>query len=251
MNDASGLQPAFELAARYRLGLVALDGVTAGLDPALWRMVTSFRNDGSVSSRTAGYQLSWQVLDQSGKVVREARLPLGEARITFLAPGEEGRYQLAVGIVDAEGALVAPETRRPVEVAPPPPPTPTPTTGFVIDPVPGDYPTRAPPPDEVDISRPPVKVSAVPPELDVEADASLRVAEAVVRSGPGVRFDELTGVRSGELFTLLARDSSGSWLRVRLVKTGLEGWILAEFLALNLDPDELPVEEPATPTPAS
>ncbi len=50
-----------------------------------------------------------------------------------------------------------------------------------------------------------------------------------VRSGPGVGYDPITIVNSGELVGLIGRRALGPWVRVRL-DSGLEGWVNSSLL---------------------
>ena len=44
--------------------------------------------------------------------------------------------------------------------------------------------------------------------------------------------------------------ADGRWLLVRLLSTGVEGWVSTELLTLTIDAETVPVATPAdTPTP--
>jgi hypothetical protein len=249
LNDALGLRPAFEIAARYRLGRLALHGIEAGLDPALWPMVRAFQRSGEAAATEEDYQLAWKLTDSEGKVVREAQQPLNVSEFRFRAPELEGSYELKVDLVTSAGSLVAPGPARHVTVgAPlPPPPTATPQM-FFVDPTPESAATRPPPPDELSIDREPVRADVPPsnapgPEAEAPSDAVVSMPEAVLRAGPGVQHEVVSSARQGELLAVLGRSANQRWYQVRMEATGVVGWIRDEFVDLNVDPDALPVVE--------
>lgn len=69
-----------------------------------------------------------------------------------------------------------------------------------------------------------------------------------VRDGAGPGFTRLLTVRQGTVFTLLARNSTTSWVKVALA-TGLQGWVNASYITTTHDVASLPVEGVA-PAPA-
>lgn len=251
INDARGLRPAFEIALRYRLGQLALHGVEAGLDPALWPLVRSFRLGGLDPPSANDYQLEWQLLADDGRVAREARQPLGVADFRFRAPADEGHYRLRVDLVTGDGNLVAPGLPRDLTVgpAPPPPPTPTPPT-LLIEPTRSSPATRPPPADELTINRPPVTANVTPSDSEREAaDAVVSLPEGVLRGGPGVSHPVVSSIRQGERLNMVGRSTNGKWYLVSVEATGVTGWVRDEFVELNVDPSSVPTlsETPAAP----
>ncbi len=247
LNDAAGLKPAFDIATRYRLARLALDGVAAGLDPSLWRMVQAYINKDEAQSPGGGYRLAWQLLDEDGRVVQEAFQPLDEPTFRFQAPHQEGRYRLAVHLASDEGRIIALGGSKDVYVAPPPPPTPPPTLNVItIPPTPETIVTAPPPPDERYINRNPVRAKPVTTEEPGEFDATVAFATVELRAGPGFGFEVISDLRPGERLQLAGRSPNGEWLKVRLLATGVEGWVRAELLELKVDADVLPVVEPVT-----
>jgi hypothetical protein len=249
LNDALGLRPAFQIAARYRLGRLALHGIEAGLDPALWPMIRAFQRSGEAPAVEEDYQLAWQLTDQEGRVVREAQQPLNVAEFRFRAPDIEGSYELKVNLVTSAGGLVAPGPARPVTIGPPLPPPPTPTAPvFFLDPTPESAATRPPPPDERSIDREPVRAdvdTSLVTGMGTEqpSDAIVSMPEAVLRAGPGVQHEVVSSARQGELLAVLGRSSNQRWYQVRMEATGVIGWIRDEFVDLTIDPDSLSVTE--------
>jgi hypothetical protein len=243
INDAKGLTPAFEIAARYRVGLLALHGVEAGLDPALWPLVRRFQRGESIAGDDSDYQLEWQLLDETGEVVREAHQPLGVFSFRFQAPVDQGQYRLRVDLITGDGDLVAPGLPREVAVAPPPPPPPTPTPPrLLIEPTRSSPATRPPPVDELAISRAPVLANVTPADVDRDdADAVVSLPEGVLRDGPGVQHAVVSSVRQGERLTLTGRSANEKWYLVTIEATGVSGWIRDEFVSLNVDPAGVPV----------
>jgi hypothetical protein len=250
LNDAEGLKPAFDIAGRYRLGRLALQGVSAGLDPALWHLVQTFRETGEAELVPGSYQLTWQLLDDLGTVVREAQQPLADTVFAFRAPETEGHYQLAVNLVGADGRLVVPGKPRLLVVGPPPPPTPTPTPPRILMIPTVESAATEPPPRDESTSREPITANVTPRSVSARTfDATLAYPLGVLRSGPGTRYSEVGDAKAGDAFDVLARNDDASWLRVRLAATGVEGWILADSLEILVEIASLPTEESATPTP--
>ncbi len=255
MNDAAGLTPAFDIAIRYRLSRVALDGVSVGLDPSIWRMVRTFTAGGEVPAVPSSYRLTWRLLDENGKLVQEAVQPLDDPVFRFLAPSNEGAYQLSVSLVNDENRLVAYGDTWRVEVGAPLPPPPTPTTNAIaIVPTPETYVTAPAPADEARLQRTPVRVLVEgTPEAEEEGDYDGTVAypSAELRDRPSLGGDQLSDLRIGQRVRVLGRDAGGRWLKVRVLSTGVEGWVYAQVLDLLIDAGRLPVITPPTATPRS
>ncbi|MFN2115821.1 MAG: hypothetical protein ACK2T6_08895, partial [Anaerolineae bacterium] len=127
LNDADGLKPAFDIAAKYRLGRLALDGVESGLDPSLWQMVRGFIETGEAVAPNVRYRLRWQLTDGSGRVIQQATQALGDSSFAFRAPTTQGNYRLGVNLITGDDVVAALGSTADVLVAPPPPPTPLPT----------------------------------------------------------------------------------------------------------------------------
>lgn len=248
LNDAAGLKPAFDIAERYRLSRVALDGVEAGLDPALWGMVKAFLSDGQAIVPSQSYRLQWQLVDADGKVVHESLQPLTDASFTVRAPDRGGVFRLGVNLVTEEGRLAAVGSAAEVRVAPPPPPTPTPTPlTIIIGPTPETIVTAPAPRDEELVQRTPVRVSGAP-ETATPApnDGIVTFATAELRTGPGLSYAVISDLRVGERFTAHGRSTDDQWFWVRLGATGVEGWVLAELVEVGLPTDQLAVHDAAT-----
>ncbi|MFN2115832.1 MAG: SH3 domain-containing protein, partial [Anaerolineae bacterium] len=133
----------------------------------------------------------------------------------------------------------------------PPPPTPLPTQRVIRElPTPLPYQT-APPPQDEDAVRTPVRIAATPEGTGTAMayDAVVDVAEAAMRDGPGVRFDVTSTLRAGDRLGLVGRTADGSWLLVRVLSTGVEGWVLADLLQLELPAARAPIIETPTATP--
>ena len=250
LNDADGLAAAFEVAAHYRLGRLALDGVSASNDPRVWNLVSAFIENGRAEAPDIRYMLRWQLIDSEGRVVEESMQAVDDAIFRFTAPAAEGKYRLSVDLVTGDGALAAVGIPLPVLVAPAPPPSPTPTTfALRVLPTPESYATVPPPIDEIGVTRTPVRVGATAaagtlvPEAAWNAEISF--AEASLRSEPRVSSELLSDLRRGDRLLILEREANGDWLRVRVTATGIEGWVLARLVT-----DRPPTEEPtSTQTP--
>jgi spore germination protein YaaH len=253
LNDAEGLAPAFRVAARYHLGRLALDGVSSGLDPFVWRMVEGFVANNEVVAPAASYQLRWRLSDPSGTVVQEAVQPLEEPTFAFRAPPALGEYTLAVDLLTGERELAALGNAMPVRVAPAPRATPTPTPlVFTFQPTPERYET-APPPIDERVTRTPVRIAAGDrggPDLGAgdDYDATFDASGGLLRAGPSTLDEVVADLRPGDRLALLERSTDRLWWRVRMLSTGLEGWVAADLLRLR--PTSLPGAD-RTPTPTS
>jgi hypothetical protein len=253
LNDASGLKPAFDIAARYRLGRLDLDGVSAGLDPSLWQLVQTFRDEGraELDPKAYAYQLDWQLLDDTGAVVREAVQPVDATTFQFRAPEAEGSYRLSVDLVDGNGRLVAPGSTVPVTVGPPPLPTPSPTPLVVlIAPTPENPVTMPPPSDELAIHRDPIlaNVTAQAVVSDVY-DASVIMPDSVLRAGPSTQTAVAGDIDVGDRLDVMGRSSDARWYWVRVAATGVTGWAYADVIELRVDGGSVPEILEPTPTP--
>ena len=76
-----------------------------------------------------------------------------------------------------------------------------------------------------------------PPATGVTATVSS--AGLNMRSGPGTGHDPIKAYTRGTELQVLARDRTGSWLKVR-APDGQEGWMSTGFLQVNGSLDEVP-----------
>jgi hypothetical protein len=258
INDASGLEPAFDLAARYRLGTLALDSVAAGLDPAVWQLVETFQAEGRAAAPEVHYRLLWQLVDADGRVLQQANQPLEEAAFAFRAPDERGTYQLRADLVTAAGVVAAVGRPSDVLVAPPPPPPPTATPRIIlIPPTPESVVTAAPPADEVNVRRQPVRIATGAAPLSSSATdataspgATFDFAHGPLREAPSFDAPVVSDLRIGDRLDVLGRTTDEAWLRVRVRKTGVEGWVQTSLVKLDDEIAGVPQLVTATaPTP--
>jgi hypothetical protein len=234
LNDAAGLQPAFAIAARYRLGRIALDGVAAGLDPALWRMVKDFIAGAKPTAALTAYRLQWQLVDGQGRVVQQSVQPLEATTFSFRAPPGEGSYRLRVNLVTEEDRLAAIGGARELRVAPPPPATPRPTDVVIfIEPTPEAIVTAPPPRDETALARrTPVRVGTAVATKIADYNAVVAFADGPMRGEPDFGAPVVTDLRVGDRLQVLGATPDGSWLRAVHPATGIEGWVRKELLNL-------------------
>lgn len=245
LNDAEGLAPAFDIASTYRLSHLALDGVEAGLDPALWEMVTAFIETGAPRTREVRYGLRWSLINEAGQVVQESEQSLDQSAFSFRAPRAEGLFTLGVNLVDiAQAGRVAAVGRASgVRVAPPPPPSPTATPNIIIvQPTERAYATAPPPSDELRITRSPVRIDITPVATVTEtADATVVFASAQLRDGPSTRDAKVIGdLRVGERLSVQGRSIDNAWLQVVVIATGVQGWVLLDLVDLELALERIP-----------
>jgi N-acetylmuramoyl-L-alanine amidase len=88
----------------------------------------------------------------------------------------------------------------------------------------------------------------------LSAAATVSTGALNVRSGPGVTYSVLTVASYGQSVALLGRNSSSSWVKVRLTN-GQEGWVNASLITANAAISSLPVAgappEPEPPVPVA
>lgn len=255
LNDAAGMQPAFEMAVRYRIARLALDGVEAGLDPALWTMVKTFIAKGIAQAPTSGdYRIQWQLVDSTGQVVQETLQPLALASFDLQAPRQMGSYNLSVNLVTEGNQLAAVGQPSTVSVALPPPPTPTPSPIIIYIPDTPEAIVTAPAPlDEQRINRAPVGFATAESTVEVGLyDGMVNFAAALLRAGPSITYTAISDLRIGERFVLEEAPQEGDqWLHIRMVGTGVEGWVLAQTVTLGT-PTPTPSPAPAaSPVPTA
>ena len=242
LNDAGGLAPAFEIARRYRMDRIALSGVAAGLDPAVWTMVKGFIADGSVMAPLPDYSLQWTLLDADGRIALQALRPVGTAGFAFTAPRAEGRYRLTVSLTAEEGRVAALGRAAQLSIAPPPPPTPTATPRiFTIEATAAPVETAPPPADELR-RRTPVTAGDVQSRATFvdQVDAVVSFREATLRTGPATSAEIKSGLKVGDQLQVLGQTTDGRWLSVRQLGTGLEGWILSDLLDIRIPREGIP-----------
>lgn len=102
----------------------------------------------------------------------------------------------------------------------------------------------------VPISELPV-LGGTPPPVEptqpiYQATAIVITGALNVRSGPGISYGVATIVRSGEQVFILARNSTGSWMKVR-TSTNVEGWVNASLVSTSVPVQDLPVVDGSPP----
>lgn len=253
LNDAAGLQPAFEIARTFHLSRIVLDGVEAGLDPNLWQMTQAFIADGGAVAPAVDYHLRWQLVDQDGQVVQQASQSLDLTAFELKAPSRQGIYRLSVNLVTTDDRLAAVGASSEVNIAPAPPVARATPNVLIIVPTPMPVITAPAPADESRIDRAPVRIEDTPLEATAEAGARVAAAEAPLRSEPSVDGDILSTLRIGESLEVIGESPDGDWLEVKVIATGIQGWVLGELIALGgaaSDTGALPDDAPAGRTGA-
>lgn len=253
LNDAAGLQPAFDIAARYRLGRVALDGVSSGLDPSLWRMVKEFEAGKPPVAPSTAYRLQWRLMDETGRTVQEALQPLEDATFQLRAPLREGSYRLGVNLVTGESRIAALGNTTEVRVAPAPPANARPTELLiVVVPTPEMVETAPPPRDEeVVAERTPVRIGQAVATLETDYDAVVSFAEGPLRAAPDFAAAVVTDLRVGDRLKVLGTSDDGAWLHAKQASTGLEGWVRKELVLRNAPVAATGPARPSSATPTA
>ena len=80
-------------------------------------------------------------------------------------------------------------------------------------------------------------------------DALVAIEQLNLRSGPGQQFSSLGTYRQGTPLTVTGRTLANDWLRVR-TPDGRTGWMIGEYLSVNVGLADLPAVAPPTRTPA-
>ena len=97
-------------------------------------------------------------------------------------------------------------------------------------------------------------VAAAPsaaPTYQSGATATIGTGALNVRSGPGTGYGVVTVCYQGQLVTMIGRNSSNSWVKIRL-GTGHEGWVSAPYIVPSVAIASLPVADGSvTPPPSS
>ena len=140
---------------------------------------------------------------------------------------------------------VSEPSATPAPSATPVPPTvPAPTRVAFLSPTPVP-PTFTP----VGLSPTPLPTAEPSPVVASQgAMATLRSDQVVnVRTGPGIGYSVIGGVRKGDKLPVTGRTTDSSWLKITL-PDGRSGWILANMAQLNVPDDKVPVDL-AMPTP--
>jgi len=160
-----------------------------------------------------------------------------------------------------ETAVVT-ETGAPAEAATPLPtgqPTatpqlaqaPTPTPEVTATPVPTSAPTEAPTP----VPTPTLTASAPVTETVAETTGAPAAAEAFlkaagttrinVRSGPGLAWDRITNIASGQEYPIIGTNPDRSWWRILVGDQ--PGWVSSQVSTVRGNLDAVPVIAPALP----
>jgi uncharacterized protein YraI len=142
----------------------------------------------------------------------------------------------------ASGQILAGDlTATPTDTA-----TPTPSD----TPTPTDTATPTPSATLSPSATPSTTPSPTPSATATRAEPQAVAGERLnMRSGPSQQYDVLGTYEPGAVFTPLGRNDDGTWLQVH-APDGQIGWMLAQYLQLNVALDDLPVvAAPPTPTP--
>lgn len=132
-----------------------------------------------------------------------------------------------------------PATATPTAQPPTIAPTRTPTTIPTSTHTPA--PTRTPKPTSTSTSI---------PTPTVEPLATMNDNDVNVRTGPGFNYTVLKKGRKGDQFRVSGKNADGEWCSVVDAADGTQGWVMTQYLTLNIDIVTLPtVVPPPSPTP--
>ncbi|MCP5094209.1 MAG: SH3 domain-containing protein, partial [Chloroflexi bacterium] len=73
-------------------------------------------------------------------------------------------------------------------------------------------------------------------------------AQLSLRSGPGLSYTVVGSVFQGQEVQAIGRNSASTWVKVRIVETGLEGWISLAYVQLSVDLATLPIMDGSSTT---
>lgn len=91
-------------------------------------------------------------------------------------------------------------------------------------------------------------VLAVPAHADDLPTGVVTTGQLNVRTGPGVSYTVVTRIDEGQTVSLLARNTSATWVKVRL-PNAVEGWVNASYIRASVPLADLPVNTSITPAP--
>jgi len=100
----------------------------------------------------------------------------------------------------------------------------------------------------VSISSLPLVDIPAPPEPPVPVAPG---AQLSLRTGPSLSDTVIGHVFQGQRVQAIGRNDSSTWLKVRILETGLEGWISAAFVQVNVAVSSLPVMTGGSTAPAA
>lgn len=126
---------------------------------------------------------------------------------------------------------------------------PTPTEVAIPTQPPVPTPTNTPLPPTPTATLTPTAVPTLTPTP--LPDAVVDVYALNVRAGPGTIYDIIGGTQKGDELKVIAKTPRCDWLQV-ITPKGVEGWVSATYVKLNLDCDDIPVGSiPPTLTPTA
>lgn len=88
------------------------------------------------------------------------------------------------------------------------------------------------------------------PPIAVTPIAVVTTGALNVRSGPSPTFQSLTVVYQGNQMTLIGKNSSGTWLKVKTV-SNVEGWVNGSYVQTSVPVSSLPVVDAPVTTPTA
>lgn len=89
-------------------------------------------------------------------------------------------------------------------------------------------------------------LAAAPVQAQADAPtATVNTGRLNVRAGPSVSYSVITRIAEGTSVSLLARNTTATWVRIRLA-SGLEGWVNASYLRATAVIGDLPVSHVTT-----
>ncbi len=95
--------------------------------------------------------------------------------------------------------------------------------------------TVTPTPTEPSFTATPSSTPTITPTLETIGAPVVARERAIIRSGPGITFEQLGRVALNEDIHVLERNKLGDWMRIRVErdKQTLEGWVVAGYLMLD------------------
>lgn len=72
-------------------------------------------------------------------------------------------------------------------------------------------------------------------------------ASTQLRAGPGSSYSSLGPVYSGQNVILIGRNNNSTWVKIRVLDDGREGWVFASAILSNLDISGLPIVDGSVP----
>ncbi len=245
LENAASIAHKLERMAFYNFRGVAFQYLLDdGNDDQVWQVIHEFHTR-TIPQMTDQFSVVWTI-DRDGEMVEQLTTSLAEPHFGW-ATDDTGTYRIVAAVSSDMGktttvrsetqlrvgeGIVPPEAEPTpsVEVEPEPEATSTPEPTATPEPTPTPEPTQS---------------------ADSAVKATINSSTLNLRAGPGTNYAKLGSARQGDVFSVVGKNESGSWIKIR-ANNGDEAWVSVEFVTLSSSLSGVAVAQaPATPTPGS